>query len=91
VLVLAGGSRSTTWLQLRADVLDLPHHVASRTDTAAIGAAMIAAVAVGALADLPAACALAPPSAATFRPRTARDEAYDEAYTRYRELVAQLV
>ena len=39
--------RASVWTQIRADALGLPHHVAARTDTCAVGAAMIAAVAVG--------------------------------------------
>jgi xylulokinase len=87
VLVLGGGSRSATWLQLRADALGLPHRASSRTDTCAIGAAMIAAVAVGLVPDLVAACALAPPIAASFQPQ----RSLDDAYARYRERVARLV
>lgn len=86
VLVLGGGARSATWMQLRADALGLEHRVSSRTDTCAIGAAMIAAVAVGLLPDLAAACALAPPIAATFEPRVS----LDDAYARYRARVALL-
>ncbi|MGE5181443.1 MAG: xylulokinase [Acidobacteriota bacterium] len=85
VLVLGGGSRSATWAQLRADALGLPHQVAARADTCAIGAAMIAAVAAGLVPDLAAACALAPPPAATYQPRGSLADAYD----RYRGVVAR--
>jgi xylulokinase len=86
VVVLGGGGRSAVWMQIRADVLGLPHHVAARSDTCAIGAAMCAAVATGVLADLHAGAALAPPPAQTFSPR----RSLDGAYARYRRLVAQL-
>ncbi|HEY0250259.1 MAG TPA: FGGY-family carbohydrate kinase, partial [Kofleriaceae bacterium] len=86
VLLLGGGARSQIWNHLRADILQRPHHVAARTDTSAIGAAMIAATALGSFPDLTAAAATAPPPAATFYPR-----ACDAAgYERYRALVAQL-
>jgi xylulokinase len=77
VLVLGGGTQSALWLQIRADALGLPHHVAARTDTSAIGAAMIAAVAGGLHRDLAVACALAPPPRAVVQPRGSLDEAYE--------------
>jgi len=86
VLVLGGGGASRVWTQIRADVLGRPHHVAARTDTSAIGAAMLAAVAAGLLPDLAAACALSPPPTETFTPRASPDQ----AYARYRQLVSQL-
>jgi xylulokinase len=83
VLALGGGARSHTWMQLRADALARPHHVAARSDTSAIGAAMIAAVAVGILPDLVTAAALIPPPTATYLPATN----LDEAYAQYRDSV----
>lgn len=76
VLVLGGGSASDVWLQIRADALQLPHHVAARTDTCAIGAAMIASVAAGLHDDLSRAAAHAPPPRAIVTPRGNLDDAY---------------
>jgi xylulokinase len=86
VLVLGGGARSAVWSQIRADVIGLPHHVAARTDTCAVGAAMIAAVSAGILPDLVTAAALAAPPRARFDPHTPMDDAYG----RYQRLVGQL-
>ncbi|HEY1555734.1 MAG TPA: FGGY-family carbohydrate kinase, partial [Kofleriaceae bacterium] len=83
LVALGGGSRSRTWMQLRADALGRPHHVAARADTCAIGAAMIAAVAAGLVPELAAAAAFAPPPAETFAPRAS----LDEAYARYRSFL----
>ncbi|HWO25390.1 MAG TPA: FGGY family carbohydrate kinase [Kofleriaceae bacterium] len=90
VLLLGGGSRSAVWAQLRADVLGLPHDVAASTDTCAIGAAMLAAVAAGVHRDLAAAAALAPPPARSFAPDPGARGAADAAYRRYRALVEAL-
>jgi xylulokinase len=87
VVVLGGGGQSKVWTQIRADALGLPHRVSARTDTCPVGAAMIAAVAVGALRDLPTAAALAPAHSAAVVPQRSLDEAYE----RYRELVMRLV
>lgn len=87
VVVLGGGGKSRLWLQIRADALGLRHHVAARTDTCPVGAAMLAAVAAGWLPDLAAAAALAPAHSAATTPQRSLDEAYE----RYRDLVMRLV
>jgi xylulokinase len=87
VLVLGGGSRSATWTQIRADALGRPHDVAARAqDACAIGAAMIAAVAVQLQPDLTAAARTVPAPVATMLPRASLDAAYE----RYRTLHQQL-
>lgn len=89
VIVLGGGGRSRVWMQLRADALGIPHRVAARIDSCAVGAAMIAAVAIGAQPDLAAAAALAPPAGPPFEPGA--PGALDAAYARYRELAAAMI
>ena len=74
-------------MQIRADVVGRPHHVSARADSCAVGAAMLAAVAIHALPDLHAAAALAPPPSATFAPRALRNY----AYARYRDIVATII
>ena len=86
ILVLGGGGVSAVWNQIRADVLQRPHHVAARSDSCAVGAAMLAAVAAGVVPDLATACASSPPPRATLQPRAPVDEAYE----RYRRLVQQI-
>jgi xylulokinase len=90
VLLIGGGAQSSTWGQIRADVLGVPHRVAARTDAAPIGAAMIAAVAAGLAPDLATVAALGPPPAMTFSPDAEAARLADDAYRRYQRLVAQL-
>lgn len=85
-IVLGGGGKSKVWTQIRADVLQLPHHVAARTDTCAIAAAMLAAVAIGAVPDLRAAASRVPQPARTVTPQGNLDEPYE----RYCRLVRQV-
>jgi xylulokinase len=87
VVVLGGGGASRVWTQIRADALGLPHLVAARTDTCPVGAAMIAAVATGALPDLVTAASLAPP----HKPAAEPQRSLDEAYERYCDVVMRLV
>ncbi|MFT3693270.1 MAG: FGGY family carbohydrate kinase [Kofleriaceae bacterium] len=86
VLLLGGGAKSTIWNQIRADVLQRPHHVAARSDSSAIGAAMIAATSIGIYPSLTDAAATAPQPVATFTPQ----QNLDDAYERYRVTVRQL-
>jgi xylulokinase len=88
-IVLGGGGNSAVWTQIRADALQLPHHVAARTDTCAIAAAMLAAVAIGAVPTLGEAAARVPQPARTVTPRGNLDEAYDR-YCRLVRSVAAL-
>jgi xylulokinase len=88
-MVLGGGGNSAIWTQIRADALQLPHHVGARTDTCAIAAAMLAAVAVGAVPSLREAAARVPQPARTVTPRGNLDEAYDR-YCRLVRSVAPL-
>ncbi len=88
VLLLGGGARSTVWAQLRADTLGRTHHVSARIDTCPIGAAMIAAVAVGLVPDLATAAALIPSPVRSFTPGPRA--ALEVAYRRYQTLVSHL-
>ncbi len=52
ILLLGGGARSRVWSQIRADVAGRAAIVPRHVDTSPIGAAMLAAVAGGAIPDL---------------------------------------
>jgi xylulokinase len=86
VLVLGGGGRSATWMQIRADAVGAVHRVAARTDSCAVGAAMIALVAAGLAPDLAAAASRAEPPRAAFQP----EHRLDDAYERYRRTIDAL-
>jgi xylulokinase len=53
-LVVGGGARSTTWNQIKADVLGVPYQRLAGTEFGTWGAAMIAGKAAGLITDLPA-------------------------------------
>jgi xylulokinase len=90
VLLLGGGGRSATWAQIRADATGRPHAIAAHADTCAIGAAMLAAVASGAIPDLAVAAALAPPPQHWVEPSAGHRAVYDDARARGRALFAAL-
>lgn len=86
ILLVGGGARSRLWAQIRADVAGRAVDVPSHTDTCPIGAAMLAAVASGAVSTLAEAAASAGGDSARFVPDPRRKAAYDGAYATYRRL-----
>jgi xylulokinase len=87
VRIVGGGGRSALWCQIKADVLDRPVRRVLAEEATALGAALLAGVAVGTFADLTEAVARAvrlAPDPTT--PTPAGVAAYAEAYPRYRSL-----
>ncbi len=84
-MITNGGSKSTLWKQIHADVLGIEMHPVAGHPGASLGAAIIAAIGVGALddwADANRFVTLGPPVV----PDPQRRQIYDDAYARWREL-----
>ena len=84
-LVTNGGSKSTVWKQIHADVLGIEMRPVQGHSGASLGAAIIAAIGIGALSDWEDAArfvTLGPPVV----PDPQRRSLYDAAYQRWREL-----
>ena len=85
--IVGGGAKGPLWRQIKADVTGLPVRVPESVETTATGAAILAAVGSGVHGTV----ADAVKSFVSFRPEehepdpAARD-AYDEAYSRYRDV-----
>jgi xylulokinase len=90
ILLLGGGARSRVWSQIRADVARRVAIVPRHVDTAPVGAAMLAAVASGAIADLADAASLVGGGGESFAPDPGRVAIYDGAYAAYRRLFDSL-
>jgi xylulokinase len=85
VMVTDGGSKSTLWKQIHADVLGIAMRPVEGHPGASLGAAIIAAIGIGALSDWGATAdfiALGQP----VIPDPERKSIYDEAYRRWRDL-----
>jgi xylulokinase len=88
--VSGGGARSALWNQIKADVTALPVQPMAVLDGACLGAAMLAAVAVGAFPGLAdAAAAMAHPAAA-FAPRAEPVARYQSLFPLWRALYPRL-
>jgi xylulokinase len=85
VMITNGGSKSTLWKQIHADVLGIELRPVRGHPGASLGAAVIAAIGVGALdnwSDAARFVSLDPPVV----PDPARRAAYDDAYPMWRDL-----
>ena len=83
VRALGGGAKSPLWLQIMADVNQLPVRTMQCEEAAALGVSILAATAVGLYSDIAAACAGMVGIRATIEPRPEAQAVYDRAYERY--------
>ena len=85
ILVIGGGTKSPFWCQMKADCLGKTLTSTKSAEGAAIGAAMLAAVAEGFFKDLDEAAEAMVELGDTYEPDASKKAAYDEAYARYRD------
>lgn len=85
-----GGARSDHWCQIRADALGFPLRRSTITDSAALGAAIIAGLGSGLMPSLPEAVRSLVRFDRTFDPDPARRSYYDERFGHYRALYEAL-
>lgn len=83
---VGGQARHPFITQLQADVFNLPVHVPEQTESGTLGAAILAAIALGLCPDLEHAAGQMVRMARTHCPRADTRAALDVAYQRYREL-----
>lgn len=89
LLVSDGGSRSTIWMQIVADILQMPLQRLEGHPGSCLGAAWVAAMGVGASEDWGGACALLSQGAA-IAPDPRHAAVYEAGYRRFRTLYGQL-
>jgi FGGY-family pentulose kinase len=90
VFVGGGGAKSPLWLQIHADILKKPIHLARESEACALGSAMTAAVAAGIYADFDEAARAMVAIERVIEPDSANAETYDELFSRYVELYSRL-
>lgn len=81
-----GGARSKVWMQMKADVLNLPITALKTADAGTVGSAMLTGVTIGLFSSLEEAARVMVQQAETYLPRPAQHEAYMRIYQRYRKL-----
>jgi len=90
VLSMGGGSKSPLWNQIKADVTVKTVCPVKNSETACLGAAMLAAVGAGLYPDLDSAVAGLGETDAVFTPDSAPKAVYDRAYSDYLQLYDRL-
>lgn len=90
LLLTGGGAKSPFIRRVQSEVYGLPVMRVNREEGPAFGAALLAAVGVGAFPDLAAACRATLRRLAPERPRLENHRAYDEPYRRFQALYPAL-
>lgn len=81
-----GGAKSKLWLQIHADVCQVPVAVPAETEACALGSTMIAAVHAGEFSSLEQAAVEMVRLEGTIEPQVQHRQAYEEGYEKYRRL-----
>lgn len=81
-----GGARSKEWMQMKADVLNLPITALKMTDAGTVGCAMLTGVATGLFRNLEHGAQVMVKEAATYEPRPQMHEKYMEIFSRYEKV-----
>lgn len=81
-----GGARSKLWMQMKADVLDLPITALKTVDAGTVGSAMLTGIAAGLFTDLNNAAAHMVQERETYYPRAEMHEKYMKIYERYKSM-----
>ena len=86
---LGGGSKSKIWRQIKADVCGVEICSMSEAECTSLGAAILAAVALGYYPDAATAAALGNSLASTLTPDDSKKAIYDKGYHRYQQVWQQ--
>ena len=86
LVATGGGAKSRLWMQMKADVLGLPFETLETEDAGTTGCAMLAGVAAGIFADIPAAAKALVKKTKTFEPNAEMHARYSSIYKRYEKL-----
>ena len=81
-----GGAKSRVWMQMKADILNLPIISLKTADAGTVGSAMLTGVAMGVFRDLAEAAAIMVRQMETYQPDPRRHEQYMQIYERYRKV-----
>ncbi len=81
-----GGAHSKVWMQMKADMLNLPITALKTVDAGTVGSAMLTGVAIGHFGNLKEAASVMVKETITYEPREKQHEKYMEIYERYKKL-----
>jgi xylulokinase len=81
-----GGANSGKWLQIKADIQNIPYKILRSSEGGLCGCAMLQAVALGGVKDLYAARDVFVQYEKEFIPNTDQHAAYEKQYEKYKKL-----
>ncbi len=81
-----GGAHSKVWMQMKADMLNLPITALETVDAGTVGSAMLTGVAIGRFTSLEDAASLMVRETVTYEPGKKQHELYMEIFERYKKL-----
>lgn len=86
-----GGTRSSWWTQLKSDLTGVPIEIVDQPEPGTLGAALLAALAIGAISDLGEAALAFAGTASLYQPNPQRAALYHERLDYYRKSVRTLL
>ncbi|MBN1299208.1 MAG: hypothetical protein JW997_05930 [Actinobacteria bacterium] len=90
IISMGGGASSDLWSQVKADVCNIRIDVASYTETALLGAAIIACVNLGIYSSYKSAVKLIVKIRKSFKPDALNAKCYEDGFRKYKELYKRL-
>ena len=81
-----GGAKSRTWMQMKANILNIPVTALSTVDAGTVGAVMLTGIAIGAFHDLKDAAVHMVQETITYQPNEEMHELYRGKFERYAKL-----
>ncbi|MBQ8813306.1 MAG: carbohydrate kinase [Lachnospiraceae bacterium] len=81
-----GGAKSKVWMQMKADVLNMPITALATVDAGTVGSAMLTGIAIGCFRDLDDAAEHMVEEMETYYPRPEVHRKYMNVYARYKQL-----
>ena len=85
-----GAANSKLWMQIKADITQIPIEVSKSDTTTTLGAAILAGVGVGIYKDFEEAVALTLTKGDSYQPNTENRFVYEEGYKKYKQLYENL-
>jgi xylulokinase len=87
---IGGGAKSEAWMQIKADIMDIPIVSMDVSEAASLGAALLAAVGSGAIDTIDSGVETWARPKRVYRPDAGRTRAYEERYDVYRQVYGAL-
>ena len=81
-----GGARSEVWMQMKADMLNIPITALATADAGTVGSAMLTGIAAGVFRDLEEAAERMVEKTKVYQPRPEMHQKYRAVYERYRRV-----